>query len=76
MSRDAALRTPHRSRPRLRLVERPPLRVADVALFYGERSGGIRSYLDAKAAVAAENGAFEHHVVVPGTRERHGDVWH
>ncbi len=76
MSLDAALRTPHRSRPHLRLVERPPLRVADVALFYGERSGGIRSYLDAKAAVAAESGAFEHHVVVPGARERHGDVWH
>ena len=29
-----------------------PLRVVDVALFYGERSGGIRTYLDAKAARA------------------------
>jgi alpha-1,6-mannosyltransferase len=57
--------------PRLRLVERPPLRVADVALFYGARSGGIRSYLEAKAAVAAQTEAFEHHVVVPGPRERH-----
>ena len=30
------------------------LRVADVALFYGERSGGIRTYLDAKAACARD----------------------
>jgi alpha-1,6-mannosyltransferase len=42
------------------------LRVADVAMFYGERSGGIRTYLDAKAAYAARTGAFEHHLVVPG----------
>jgi alpha-1,6-mannosyltransferase len=43
-----------------------PLRVADVALFYGERSGGIRTYLEAKAEFAARTGAFEHHLVVPG----------
>ena len=43
-----------------------PLRVVDVALFYGERSGGIRTYLDAKAAYAARTGAFEHRLVVPG----------
>jgi alpha-1,6-mannosyltransferase len=45
--------------------------VADVALFYGERSGGIRTYLDEKARHAATTGAFEHHVIVPGRRERH-----
>lgn len=49
----------------LRLVERP-LRIIDVALFYGERSGGIRTYLDAKARFAATTPAFEHHVIVPG----------
>jgi glycosyltransferase involved in cell wall biosynthesis len=54
------------SRPALRLVERRPLRVVDVALFYGERSGGIRTYLDAKAAYARRTGAFEHRLVVPG----------
>ena len=54
-------------RPRLRLVTTPPLRVVDVALFYGERSGGIRTYLDAKAAFARRTGAFEHRLVVPGT---------
>ena len=43
-----------------------PLRVVDVALFYGERSGGIRTYLNAKAAYAARTGAFEHRLVVPG----------
>ena len=48
-----------------------PLRIADVALFYGERSGGIRTYLDAKVRHAAGTGAFEHHVLVPGPRERH-----
>jgi alpha-1,6-mannosyltransferase len=45
--------------------------VCDVALFYGARSGGIRTYLDEKARYAAATGAFEHHVVVPGRRERH-----
>ena len=39
--------------------------MADVALFYGERSGGIRTYVDAKAAWARATGAIEHHVIVP-----------
>src|ERR1700739_59860 len=42
-----------------------PLRIAEVTLFYGERSGGIRTYLEAKASFAARTGAFEHHLVVP-----------
>jgi alpha-1,6-mannosyltransferase len=46
--------------------------VVDVALFYGERSGGIRTYLDEKASFAASSGAFEHHSIVPGRRESHG----
>jgi glycosyltransferase involved in cell wall biosynthesis len=58
-----------------RRAERP-LRVADVALFYGERSGGIRTYLREKAAYAARSGSFELHVVVPGRRERHDGGWH
>jgi alpha-1,6-mannosyltransferase len=45
--------------------------VVDVALFYGERSGGIRTYLDEKASFAASSGAFEHHSIVPGRRESH-----
>jgi alpha-1,6-mannosyltransferase len=53
-----------------------PLRVVDVALWYGERSGGIRTYLDAKVAHARASGAFEHHVVVPGPRERHDEGRH
>jgi alpha-1,6-mannosyltransferase len=52
------------------------LRIVDVALWYGERSGGIRTYLDAKIAHARSTGAFEHHVVVPGPRERHEDGRH
>ena len=45
---------------------RPRLRVADVAIFYGERRGGIRTYLEAKAEFARRTGAFEHHLVIPG----------
>ncbi len=45
--------------------------VCDVALFYAERSGGIRTYLNEKARFAAASGAFEHHLVVPGKRRRH-----
>jgi alpha-1,6-mannosyltransferase len=59
--------------PALRRAARPvpppaqrPLRIADVAIFYGERSGGIRTYLQAKAQFARRTGAFEHHLVVPG----------
>jgi alpha-1,6-mannosyltransferase len=49
-----------------------------VALFYGERSGGIRTYLDAKAAHARTSGRFEHHLLIPGRHERHdadGAAW-
>ena len=35
-------------------------------MFYGERSGGIRTYLEAKADYARRSGRFEHHLVVPG----------
>jgi alpha-1,6-mannosyltransferase len=41
--------------------------VVDVALWYGPQSGGIRTYLDAKAAYAAQSEEFEHHLVVPGS---------
>lgn len=49
----------------LRLVPRRRLTVVDVALFYGERSGGIRTYLDAKRAWTAQTGAYDHHVITP-----------
>jgi alpha-1,6-mannosyltransferase len=52
------------------------LRIADVAMFYGERSGGIRTYLQEKAAYARRSQAYEHHVIVPGPVERHEDGWH
>jgi alpha-1,6-mannosyltransferase len=48
----------------------------DVALFYGKRSGGIRTYLDAKRRYAARTGAFEHHVVVPGRESACAAGWH
>jgi alpha-1,6-mannosyltransferase len=65
----------HRARLRID-QDRRHLRIVDVALFYGERSGGIRTYLDAKVRHARATGAFEHHVVVPGPRERHRDGRH
>jgi alpha-1,6-mannosyltransferase len=46
--------------------------VLDAALFYGERSGGIRTYLDAKRVQLARRDDVDHHVVVPGRVERHG----
>ncbi len=45
--------------------------IVDVALFLAERSGGIRTYLNEKSSYASQSGAFEHHVVFPGRRERH-----
>ena len=68
-SSKAAPRAP--GAPRLRARRRAPLRVADVALFYGERSGGIRTYLDAKAEHAVRTGEIDHHVLVPGARGAH-----
>jgi alpha-1,6-mannosyltransferase len=65
------------ARRRFRVTPPPrPLRIADVALFYGERSGGIRTYVDAKRRHARSSAAFEHHVIVPGPRAVHGPGWH
>jgi alpha-1,6-mannosyltransferase len=57
-------------------VGRKPFVVCDVALFYAERSGGIRTYLDEKSRFARATGAFEHHLLVPGRRERHHGFRH
>ncbi|MEA2151151.1 MAG: hypothetical protein QOD69_2981 [Solirubrobacteraceae bacterium] len=65
------LRVERRPRRPVQPLRRPRLRVVDVALFYGERSGGIRTYVDAKAAWAQASGLVEHHVIVPGPAERH-----
>jgi alpha-1,6-mannosyltransferase len=43
-----------------------PLRVVDCALLYGERSDGIRAYLEAKRAFASDCDGIEHHLLVPG----------
>ena len=48
-------------------------------MFYGERSGGIRTYLEAKADFAARTGRFEHHLVIPGKTtavDALGRHWH
>jgi hypothetical protein len=69
VSDPSAVAVPLLDRVSLSSVVRPwtrPLRVVDVAMFYGERSGGIRTYLEAKAEFAARTGRLEHHLVVPG----------
>ena len=57
--------------PAARRVGPEPFVVCDIAMFYAARSGGIRTYLDEKRRFAALSRAFEHHLVVPGRRERH-----
>ncbi|MEH3053672.1 MAG: glycosyltransferase [Patulibacter minatonensis] len=47
-----------------------PLRVVDVTAFYGEKAGGIRTYLDAKQAWAQREPGIEHTLVYPGLPER------
>jgi alpha-1,6-mannosyltransferase len=47
------------------------MRVVDVAQWYAPRSGGIRTYLEAKARWAAEAGRF-HAVVVPDAEHGEG----
>ncbi|MCP9491063.1 MAG: glycosyltransferase [Solirubrobacteraceae bacterium MAG38_C4-C5] len=71
MSPEGATATsPPPRRGHLHLVDRAapvqPLRVVDVAMFYGERSGGIRTYLDAKLRWSRGERGIDHHVVVPG----------
>ena len=65
------LRSAGPTRRAAREPSRAPLRVADVALLPGERSGGISAYLEAKAAWAQSSGLIEHHVLVPGRGSRH-----
>lgn len=43
--------------------------VLDVTEWYGETSGGIRTYLDEKAAYVSRHDALRHIVVVPGERD-------
>ncbi|MFT4036097.1 MAG: glycosyltransferase [Patulibacter sp.] len=50
--------------------DRRPLRVVDITGFYGEKAGGIRTYLDAKQAWARHEPGIEHTLVIPGLPER------
>jgi alpha-1,6-mannosyltransferase len=54
-----------------RVEHRAPPVVCDVAMFYAEQGGGIRTYLDEKARFADRSGAFEHHLIFPGRRHSH-----
>ncbi len=52
-------------RRHLRLLPRRPLRVVDVAHFYGEGSSALRAYLDAKVRFAERCDGVEHHLLAP-----------
>lgn len=43
-----------------------PLRVVDITAFYGEKAGGIRTYLDAKQRWARTEPGIDHTLVIPG----------
>lgn len=45
------------------------LSVLDVTEWYGETSGGIRTYLDAKAQFVTERSGLRHTMVVPGAQD-------
>lgn len=49
----------------LRLVPRRPLRVVDVACFFGDGGTPLRAYLDAKSAFARGREDLEHRLLVP-----------
>ena len=61
---------PRCDRPRARRG-RSSLTIVDLALAHDDLSGGMREYLAAKAEHARRSGAFTHHIVMPGRRERH-----
>ncbi len=50
-----------------------PLRVVDLTAFYGEKAGGIRTYLDAKQRWARNEPGIEHTLVIPGVSENSTD---
>lgn len=50
-----------------------PLRVVDLTMFYGEKAGGIRTYLDAKQRWAATEPGIDHTLVIPGLPDRSTD---
>lgn len=56
----------------LRLTARP-LTVLDITEYYGETSGGVRTYLREKSAFIANRGDLRQVVVVPGARDTVAD---
>jgi alpha-1,6-mannosyltransferase len=53
----------------LTLGERSGVKICDLAQAYATRSGGIKTYLDAKRRYLASVGDHEHVLVVPGERD-------
>ena len=46
-----------------------PLTVLDITKWYGERSGGVRTYLDEKQRYVSGRPDFRHVLVIPGDRD-------
>lgn len=63
--------SPGRAWATLPAVLRPAarLRVLDVTKWYGETSGGVRTYLDAKAAYVRQRPDLAHTLVIPGSTD-------
>lgn len=50
-----------------------PLTVLDITKWYGERSGGVRTYLDEKQRYVAGRPDLRHVLVIPGDRDEMSD---
>jgi alpha-1,6-mannosyltransferase len=50
-------------------METRPLTVLDITKWYGERSGGVRTYLDAKQRYVSGHRDLRHVLVIPGERD-------
>jgi alpha-1,6-mannosyltransferase len=69
------MRTPSAALARLPLPQRADaeLGVLDVTEWYGETSGGIRTYLDAKGRYVSARTALRHVIIVPGEQDAVAD---
>ena len=54
-------------------MDERPLTVLDITKWYGERSGGVRTYLDEKQRYVAGRRDFRHVLVIPGERDEVSD---
>ncbi len=49
------------------------MHIVDITMFYAPASGGVRTYLEAKARWLASRQGLRHHLLVPGARAQRND---